>query len=115
MIKNPCPDSLCVCVLASGSRGNAIYVASENTAVLFDAGLSGSAIEARMKQRGLPPDNLDALVVSHEHSDHILGVGVLARRYSLPVYINRATRNAAASRIGKIRHFCRFECGAPFR
>lgn len=108
-------EILSICVLASGSKGNAIYISTGNTAILLDAGLSGVQIENRMKERGLRPEKLDALIVSHEHSDHIAGVGVLARRYSLPVYINPATQEAASSCLGRIDNFQSFECGAPCR
>ncbi|MFW6284517.1 MAG: MBL fold metallo-hydrolase [Desulfosalsimonas sp.] len=114
-ISSPEPTAgLCICMLASGSKGNAIYVASEKTAVLIDAGLSGVQIEGRMQQHGLCPRNLDALVVSHEHNDHVTGVGVLARRYNLPVYINDGTRKAAARHLGRIDTFCPFSCGTRF-
>ncbi|MFP4159615.1 MAG: MBL fold metallo-hydrolase [Desulfobacterales bacterium] len=110
----PEPHYLLICVLASGSKGNAIYVASAGTAVLFDAGLSGIQIERRMQQRGISPDTLDALVVSHEHSDHVSGIGVLARRYRVPVYINPGTQEAASEHLGRIDAFCSFECGTGF-
>lgn len=108
------PDSLCICILASGSRGNAIYVSSGQTAVLIDAGMSGVQIECRMKQQGLLPGSVEALVVSHEHGDHIAGVGVLARRYGLPVYISEETQKAAETRLGSIKEFRRFSCGTCF-
>jgi phosphoribosyl 1,2-cyclic phosphodiesterase len=102
-----------LCMLASGSRGNSIYVSSGKTSVLFDAGLSGIEIERRMKQRGLDPASLDAIVVSHEHVDHIQGVGVLARRFNLPVHAARETIRAATS-IGAIKTINHFVCGTPF-
>ena len=107
-------DQLCICMLASGSRGNAIYVASKNTSVLIDAGLSGVQIQGRMQQQGLLPENLDALLVSHEHHDHVTGIGVLARRYNLPVFINAGTRKAAESRMGRIDDYRSFCCGTGF-
>jgi phosphoribosyl 1,2-cyclic phosphodiesterase len=107
---------LSVCVLASGSKGNSIFISDGNTAVLMDAGLSGAEIERRLKSRGLSPANLDAILVSHEHADHIRGVGVLSRRFDLPVYMNRKTAQAASSHLGKIHHdmIRHFECGAEF-
>ncbi len=105
---------LSVCMLASGSRGNAIYISDGNTSLLFDAGLSGIEIERRMASRGLAPEKLDAIVVSHEHNDHVNAVGVLARRFSLPVYINPLTLQAA-DRLGVLPKTVDFECGAPFR
>ncbi|MBW2514679.1 MAG: MBL fold metallo-hydrolase, partial [Deltaproteobacteria bacterium] len=88
-------DHLTVCILASGSKGNAILVADHNTRVLFDAGLSGIEIERRCISKGFHPEQLDAIVVSHEHADHIQGVGVLARRFGLPVHISKRTSRTA--------------------
>lgn len=102
-----------VCMLASGSRGNAIHISDGNTAVLIDAGLSGVEIERRLASRGLSADALDALIVSHEHTDHIQGVGVLSRRYDLPVYINADTQQAAR-KLGNIKQVNRYDCGTPF-
>ena len=109
------PDyNLAVCILASGSKGNAIFISSGDTSLLIDAGLSGIEIERRLKSRGLDPKNLDGILVSHEHSDHIQGVGVLSRRYKLPVYINSKTRKAAVSQLGNLYDFKKFECGSIF-
>ena len=102
------PVQISLCLLASGSKGNAIYLSDGETEILFDAGLSGVELERRMAARELNPRHLSAIVVSHEHHDHIQGVGVLARRYHLPVYMSRAT-DKAAYRLGHlktIRHFC---------
>ena len=115
-----CPDATaeetlpCLCVLASGSKGNSIYISSGNTSVLFDAGLSGVEIERRMRDKGLDPRKLDAIVVSHEHSDHIRGVGVLARRFGLPLHIAPETAKAGQRALGRISTTIPFECGTPF-
>ncbi len=106
--------SLNICVLASGSKGNAIYISSGQTSFLIDAGLSGIEIERRLKSRNLDPKSLNAIVVSHEHSDHIKGVGVLSRRYGLPVYINKKTWHAAENAMGKLHSSIHFECGHKF-
>ncbi|MCD6585258.1 MAG: MBL fold metallo-hydrolase [Desulfobacteraceae bacterium] len=103
-----------ICMLASGSRGNSIYVSDDDTSVLIDAGLSGVEIERRMKSRNLRIEDLNAIIVSHEHSDHIQGVGILARRYNLPVYISSATFNTAAEKLGSIKHINNFSCGTEF-
>jgi phosphoribosyl 1,2-cyclic phosphodiesterase len=109
------PDyNLAVCVLASGSKGNAVYISDGTTAILVDAGLSGIEIERRLKSMDLSPQSLDAIIVSHEHADHIHGVGVLARRFQLPVYINRKTTAVAGNQLGKIGDIRYFECGAHF-
>jgi phosphoribosyl 1,2-cyclic phosphodiesterase len=107
-------DHLTVCMLASGSKGNAILVTDGRTKILFDAGLSGIEIERRCQSKGFHPDQLDAIVVSHEHSDHIQGVGVLARRFGLPVYISKMTGLTAVSILGKIADIRYFECGNSF-
>ncbi|MBW2593883.1 MAG: MBL fold metallo-hydrolase [Deltaproteobacteria bacterium] len=111
-----CPTSCdpCVCVLASGSKGNAVYISDGDTAVLVDAGLSGIEIQRRMKSRGLSPEGLAAIIVSHEHTDHIHGVGVLSRRYQLPVYINKKTRKASELKLGTVFEYRSFECGCTF-
>lgn len=106
--------NLGVCILASGSKGNAIFISSGDTSLLIDAGLSGIEIERRLRSKGLDPENLDAILVSHEHSDHIQGVGVLSRRYKLPVYSNSKTRNSAVSQLGKLYEFKTFDCGVTF-
>ena len=104
-----------MCMLASGSKGNCIHVSAGSKSLLVDAGLSAREIERRMHDRALAPERLQAIIVSHEHSDHIRGVGVLARRYGLPVYMSSATAGAALSRLGKIPQSCYFEAGIPFR
>lgn len=106
-------EEMAICVLASGSKGNSIYISNGRTAILFDAGLSGVEIERRLNSRGLSTGSLQAIVVSHEHSDHVHGVGVLSRRYGLPVYINRKTAGAVA-KIGNVHQTCFFECGVDF-
>ena len=104
---------LAVCTLASGSKGNATYISDGETSILVDAGLSGIEIQRRLASRDLPPEDLDAIIVTHEHSDHIRGVGILSRRYNLPVYINPKTHKACP-RLGKLHETKAFECGTTF-
>ena len=111
---NPSDGGLCFCVLASGSKGNAVYIAEGGSAILIDAGLSGAEIERRMRLRQLDPAALSAIVVSHEHGDHIRGVGVLARRYGLPVYLTPKTAAAAAPQIGRLDRVVNFAAGRSF-
>lgn len=103
-----------VCTLASGSRGNAIYLSSGISSILIDAGLSGIELERRMQARGLSPKRLDAILVSHEHADHIHGVGVMSRRYKLPVYMTEKTRDSLPHSIGKISAIRTFHPGVRF-
>jgi phosphoribosyl 1,2-cyclic phosphodiesterase len=105
---------LCVCVLASGSKGNAIYVSDGNTSILVDAGFSGIEIERRLYSRSLSPQNLDAILVSHEHSDHIQAVGVLSRRYHLPVYVSLKAQKMIGQ-LGKVHELRNFTCGSTFQ
>ena len=105
--------NLAVCILASGSKGNVTYISDGETSILIDAGLSGIEIQRRLTARGLAPEQLDAIIVTHEHSDHIKGVGILSRRYQLPVYINQKTEKASPE-LGKLHAIRPFECGTAF-
>lgn len=77
--------------LFSGSSGNAIYVTNNNTKILVDAGLSGKRIEEALFSIGEDIRDVQAILISHEHMDHIMGAGVLARRFGIPVYANKRT------------------------
>ncbi|MEG1548270.1 MAG: MBL fold metallo-hydrolase [Clostridia bacterium] len=79
------------CPLYSGSSGNATLVEAGDVRLLIDAGLPGRTVENALRQCGVDPCTLSAILVTHEHRDHIGGVGVLSRRYSLPVYANAGT------------------------
>ena len=92
------------CSIASGSSGNCIYVGSDHTHVLVDAGISGKRIEQGLNTLELTGKDLDAILVTHEHADHIQGLGVMARRYGIPLYMTGGTadylyRTGAAGRI----------------
>lgn len=79
------------CSLASGSDGNCHYVEGDGAAILIDAGLSGKHIETNMRERGLCPEAPEAILLTHEHADHISGVAVWARRYGTRVYATAGT------------------------
>jgi phosphoribosyl 1,2-cyclic phosphodiesterase len=81
-------------VLASGSRGNCTVVSGGNTRVLVDCGLSCRELFRRMKLAGEEPEKLDAIVITHEHSDHVGGVAVTARKLGIPVYFTEGTHRA---------------------
>ena len=80
-----------ISVLGSGSRGNAVVVESEGRRILLDAGFSCKQIERRLDEVGVDPASLAAVVLTHEHGDHVRGTDVLARRYGLPVYATAGT------------------------
>jgi phosphoribosyl 1,2-cyclic phosphodiesterase len=98
-------------VLASGSSGNVCYVETENANILVDAGLSCREIERRLEHVGVDPEKLDALIITHEHTDHIKGAGPLARRFNLPVYINRRTFERARKTLGNLPSPVIFQTG----
>ncbi len=83
-----------VTVLASGSKGNCTVVATNKTRVVLDAGLSCREIVKRMRLVGESPEDLDGVLITHEHQDHIQGLSVLARRWNVPVYATEATHAA---------------------
>jgi len=100
-----------VCLLASGSKGNAVYIETPESRVLIDAGLSARELSARLAGIGVDAADLDALLVTHEHQDHCRGVGPLARRFGLPVYLHPETRRALP-RLGRIDDLREFEVGS---
>ncbi|MFP5108420.1 MBL fold metallo-hydrolase [Neobacillus sp. C211] len=94
--------SLSYSILASGSTGNALYVESDEHSFLVDAGFSGKQMEALFGQIDRDISKLSGIFVTHEHSDHIKGIGVLARKYQLPVYANEKTWRAMEHSVGAI-------------
>ncbi|WP_028400743.1 MBL fold metallo-hydrolase [Ectobacillus panaciterrae] len=94
--------SLHFSILASGSTGNMLYVGTDKQKLLVDAGLSGKNAEALFQQVGANLQDLSGILVTHEHSDHIKGLGVLARKYKLPIYANEKTWRAMEPLIGNV-------------
>lgn len=86
-----------VAVLGSGSVGNATLIEAEGTALLVDAGFSGRDLENRLRSVGTEPEGLAGIVVTHDHGDHTRGMGVLARRFGIPLYLTRRTAEACAA------------------
>ena len=91
------------CSLYSGSSGNSIFIASDNTRVLIDAGLAGKKIDDALKHIGEESSSIDGIFITHEHIDHIKGVGVLSRKYDIPIYANDNTWAVMEKNIGKIK------------
>jgi phosphoribosyl 1,2-cyclic phosphodiesterase len=101
-------------VLGSGSKGNCTLVEAGTTRLLIDSGFSGKEIIRRLQVQGIHPESLTAIVVTHEHDDHVKGIGVLARRFKLPVYANEGTHRAAEAKINQLPAAHEFGVGEPF-
>ncbi|NLW40296.1 MAG: MBL fold metallo-hydrolase [Tissierellia bacterium] len=91
------------CSLSSGSSGNSLYIETDRMKVLVDGGLSGKRIEKLLSSIGACPKELSCILVTHEHIDHVRGVGVLSRRYDIPIYANEDTWMGMQNIIGEIR------------
>lgn len=104
--------SLTFCSLFSGSSGNAIYLGDERGAVLIDCGMSGKVTLDAMARVGLDPRDVRAILVTHEHADHIKGVGILSRRLQIPVYATAGTWAAMDAAVGDVPRADRVVIGA---
>lgn len=93
-----------LCSIASGSSGNCIYVGSETAHLLVDIGISGRRAEGGLRELELTGRDVDGILVTHEHADHIQGLGVFARKYEIPIYATKGTIDAIKScgTLGKI-------------
>lgn len=101
-------------VLGSGSSGNATLVWAGNTRVLVDAGFSARQIALRLERLGFAPDEIDGIVVTHDHGDHTQGIGVFARRHGTPLYMTERTRDACASLLRGGEDVRLYRPGRPF-
>ena len=101
-------------ILGSGSAGNCAYVETDETRILVDAGFSIRQIRQRLASIGRGPENLTGILITHEHSDHVAGLGALAERLRIPVYCNRPTHEAVQDQLN-IKFDCHlFTTGASF-
>jgi phosphoribosyl 1,2-cyclic phosphodiesterase len=91
-----------ISVLASGSAGNSTYIETKKYSILLDAGLSEKKLSARLASLGRDMKDLDAVFVTHEHSDHFKGIGPLVRKHNIPLYTTAGTFKKIQSRIGRI-------------
>ncbi len=89
------------CSLYSGSSGNCGYLAAGNTRILVDAGLSGRQIEEAIARVGGTLEGVSGILITHEHSDHVKGAGILSRKYHIPIYANERTWDAMSRSLGK--------------
>lgn len=90
------------CSLVSGSSGNAVFASDGKTNLLIDCGLTGKRTVQALCEIGADAAQIDAILITHEHSDHISGAGVLSRKYSIPIYANGETWAAMEGRLGRI-------------
>ena len=90
------------CSLSSGSSGNCQYIETDRMKVLVDGGLSGKRIENLLSSIGVSIKDIDCILVTHEHMDHVKGVGVISRRYDIPIFANEKTWAAMSHLIGDI-------------
>jgi phosphoribosyl 1,2-cyclic phosphodiesterase len=102
-----------LCLLASGSKGNCLFLETDSCRLLIDAGLSGREALLRLASIGVAPESLDGILITHEHTDHIRGVGALARRLKIPVLCGSRTHEAARHVIGKV-DLVEFDPGSSF-
>ena len=89
--------------LYSGSSGNSIFVSGEKSKILVDVGMPGKKIDEALIKIGENPSDIDGIFITHEHSDHIKGVGILSRKYDIPIYANDKTWSAMEKSLGKIK------------
>lgn len=98
-------------VLGSGSKGNSVYIESEDTAILIDAGFSGKQVSSRLSQIGKDIARVDGLFLTHEHNDHIQGAGVLSRRCNIPIFANAGTFRGGERKMGRLSRTKEFATG----
>lgn len=93
-----------LCSIASGSSGNCIYAGSDSTHILVDVGISGKRTEEGLKKLDLSPGDIDGIFITHEHTDHIAGLGIISRKYEIPIYATCGTIEAIrqSSSVGEI-------------
>ncbi|MBT3286207.1 MAG: MBL fold metallo-hydrolase [Victivallales bacterium] len=103
-----------ITVLGSGSRGNAVVIHTESEAILVDAGFSARELRKRMARFEIDETKVRAILVSHEHSDHVCGMRVCAKQLGIPIYANRGTAEVLRSRDDKLGNLTIFAPGSPF-
>ena len=90
------------CSLYSGSSGNSLLVETENTKLLIDAGVSSKKIETALTNLNIAPSSINGILITHEHSDHVQGLGTFAKKFDLPVFVNQKTLDAMPKQKEKI-------------
>ena len=100
--------------LASGSKGNALYLETPEVKLLIDAGLSPKQMEIRLNEIGVSLSEIEAILVTHDHSDHISGIATLSQKFQIPVLANGETAKAIVSALGMVPRFKIFTTGESF-
>ncbi len=103
------------CSLASGSKGNALYLGTAQTKILIDAGLSAKLTIEKLKEIGVELAQIEAILVTHEHGDHIRGIGTIASKYNIPVFANSDSAKAICSLLNFKPRFKIFSTGETFQ
>ncbi len=102
------------CPLASGSKGNCLYFGTRTTKILVDAGISASATERKLGEIGVSLSDIQAIIITHDHTDHIAGLKTLAFRYRIPVFANAETAKGIYTALGSCPQFKIFTTGESF-
>lgn len=90
------------CSLYSGSSGNSLFVETENTKVLIDCGVSSKKVEEGLKSLDVDPTSIDAILITHEHSDHVKGLGTFSKKFDVPIFANQETLDNMEAQVLKI-------------
>lgn len=102
------------CPLASGSKGNSIFLGTEQTRVLIDAGISAAALTRKLEEIAIPLNTIQAILITHEHTDHIQGLSVLAERHKIPIFANAETAKGICAALRIRPQFKIFTTGEAF-
>jgi phosphoribosyl 1,2-cyclic phosphodiesterase len=102
------------CPLASGSKGNAIYLGTQKTKILIDAGLSLKTLTARLAEIQVDISEIDAVLITHEHTDHVKGLSVLWNKWKIPIFANKETAGSLLPLFQEVPKFKIFSTGEPF-
>ncbi|OON90988.1 MAG: MBL fold metallo-hydrolase [Candidatus Epulonipiscium fishelsonii] len=93
-----------LCTIASGSTGNCTYIKTDAAEILIDVGISGKKATTGLEKIGISPFNIQAIFITHEHLDHIRGVGIFSRRYNIPIFATYKTWQVIDTKIGKVEN-----------
>ena len=92
------------CSLYSGSSGNSLFIETENTKVLIDCGVSSKKVEEGLKSLDIEPSSIDAILITHEHSDHVKGLGTFSKKFDIPIFANKETLDCMEQQTAKINN-----------